>query len=97
MLDFIWGLPIVLGLLALAVGLPVFGWYMAIARRCPRCGRHALAWIDQSVFYDPYPGRSLHRCRQCQAEFARWRWRWVPREQWDREWGEDIWDKFDRA
>ena len=83
-------------LLILLVGLPTVGWYFSTRRRCPHCHRHALAWIDQSVFYDPHPKRTLHRCGRCGAEFVRKGWKWVPREEWDRQQGGDIWDELDR-
>jgi hypothetical protein len=78
-------------LLILVVGPPVVSWYFSTRRRCPDCHRHALAWIDQSVFYDPRPKRTLHRCSRCRAEFVRTGGKWVTREEWDRQQGGDIW------
>jgi hypothetical protein len=95
LLSLIADLSVIVGsFIALVVILPTVGWYLASCRRCPRCYRHALSWIDNGVFYDPHPGRSLHRCRRCGAEFVRVRWRWVTREEWDRQQGGDIWDEL---
>jgi hypothetical protein len=98
LIDLLRELPIAFWLLlGLVVGLPTWGWYMSTLRKCPLCRCHALKWIDQGVFYDPDPRRSLHRCRNCGAEFLRCRWHWLSREEWTREWGEDIWDNFPDA